>query len=213
MSDAASSIIGLYQRHAAAWASARGTRLREAPWLDRFLNLLPTSPNILDLGCGSGDPIARALIERGARLTGIDSSPAMISMCREKFPDHDWHTSDMRTLALGPHFDGILAWDSFFHLNHADQRGMFALFRAHAAPRAALMFTSGHSHGEAIGEFMGELLYHASLATEQYRALLAANGFEVVAHVVNDPGCDRTIWLASRNTSLAGGNFPQPAEP
>ncbi len=102
----------------------------------------------------------------------------------------------MRTLALERHFDGILAWDSFFHLNHADQRCMFAIFRAHAAPRAALMFTSGQSHGEALGQFQGEPLYHASLASDEYRALLAANGFEVAEHVVNDPVCERTIWLA-----------------
>ena len=49
----------------------------------------------------------------------------------------------MRKLALQRKFSGILAWDSFFHLCHDDQRRMFPVFRAHAAPKAALMFTSG----------------------------------------------------------------------
>jgi predicted TPR repeat methyltransferase len=201
MTDAAHAIIDLYQRHAQAWAGDRGTRLIEGAWLTRFTNLMPPRPNILDLGCGSGDPIARALIGHGARLTGLDSSHAMTTMCAGKFPDHDWHTGDMRTLALGRHYDGILAWDSLFHLSPEDQRRMFPIFRAHAAPQAALMFTSGWSHGEAIGQFRGEALYHASLAPEEYRALLAADGFDIVAHVVKDPGCDRTIWLAQRNTA------------
>jgi hypothetical protein len=34
-------------------------------------------------------------------------------------------------LSLQRSFDGILAWDSFFHLNHDDQRRMFPVFRAH----------------------------------------------------------------------------------
>jgi hypothetical protein len=37
----------------------------------------------------------------------------------------------MRQLALGRPFDGIVAWDSFFHLGHDDQRRMFAIFADH----------------------------------------------------------------------------------
>jgi hypothetical protein len=62
-------------------------------------------------------------------------------------------------LSLSRHFDGILAWDSFFRLNVDDQRGMFPRFAAHAATGAPLMFTSGTSHGEAIGSYHGEPLY------------------------------------------------------
>jgi hypothetical protein len=91
----------------------------------------------------------------------------------------------------------LLAWDSFFHLCPDDQRRMFAVFRAHAAPFAPLMFTSGTSHGERIGAYAGQALYHASLDPAEYRALLGGHGFEVVAHQVEDPACGRrTIWLA-----------------
>ena len=104
---------------------------------------------------------------------------------------------NMRSLSLARHFNGLLAWDSFFHLGHDDQRRMFPIFRQHAAPRAALMFTSGPAHGEAIGNYQGEPLYHASLDPDEYRALLSANGFEVVAYVAEDPDCGRhTVWLA-----------------
>jgi len=50
----------------------------------------------------------------------------------------------MRGLALGRRFDGILAWDSFFHLNYDDQRRMFAVFADHASAGAWLMFNTGH---------------------------------------------------------------------
>jgi hypothetical protein len=36
-------------------------------------------------------------------------------------------------------FDGVLAWDSFFHLTPDDQRGMFAVFSVHVAKDATLM--------------------------------------------------------------------------
>ena len=59
------------------------------------------------------------------------------------------------------------------------------------------MFTSGTEEGPAIGELEGDLLYHGSLSIAEYRTLLDATGFEVVAHAVADPSCGhRTIWLA-----------------
>ncbi|MBR1151424.1 trans-aconitate 2-methyltransferase [Bradyrhizobium sp. JYMT SZCCT0428] len=201
MNPDADRIIELYQRHARAWAQDRGNRLMERAWLDRFCALLPGGASVLDIGCGSGEPIARYLTRQGCHVTGVDSSPELIALCSASFPDLAWHIADMRMLALARRFDGLLAWDSFFHLCPDDQRRMFAIFRQHAAPRAALMFTSGPAHGEAIGSYQGEPLYHASLDAAEYRALLNANGFEVVAHVIEDPDCgNHTVWLAQFET-------------
>lgn len=201
MTDSADRVVSLYTRHAAAYDQQRGRKLMEARWLDRFLSLLPATPSVLDIGCGMGEPIARHLIERGCAVTGIDSSAPLIALCRERFPEHDWLAGDMRELALGRRFNGLIAWDSFFHLTPDDQRRMFPLFREHAAEGAALLFTSGPGHGEAIGSFEGEPLYHGSLDPAEYRALLAANGFAVLEHMVEDPDCGgHTIWLSHRTT-------------
>lgn len=201
-------IVSLYERHAGAFDRDRYRGLFEKVWLDRFRALIPAGGSVLDLGCGMGEPIARYLIENGHAVAGVDSAPSMIALCRARFPAREWHVADMRGLALGRGFDGIVAWDSFFHLNHADQRAMFPVFRAHAAAGAALMFISGPSQGEKVGAYQGEKLYHASLDAAEYRALLSANGFDVVGHVVEDPDCGgRTVWLAaSRNrpSSLVG---------
>ena len=199
MTDSADSIVSLYTRHATAYDRQRGRKLMEARWLDRFLSLLPAAPSVLDIGCGMGEPIARHLIERGCAVTGIDSSAPLIALCRDRFPQQDWLVGDMRELALGRRLDGLIAWDSFFHLTPDDQRRMFPRFRNHASDGAALLFTSGPAHGEAIGSFEGERLYHGSLDPAEYRALLAANGFAVVEHIAEDPDCGgHTVWLAQR---------------
>ena len=100
-----------------------------------------------------GTPMAAYLIGLGHPVVGVDLSPAMIDVCRVRFPKQEWIVADMRELALRRKFSGILAWNSFFHLCHDDQRQMFPIFRKHAAPEATLMFTSGPAHGEAIGSF------------------------------------------------------------
>ncbi len=189
-------ILPTYDRHAAEYQQRRNRSLFEKRWLDRWLAHMP-GRRVLDLGCGPGVPIARYLADRRATVTGVDGSAAMIALFRENLPNFEGVDADMRGLDLGRRFDGILAWNSFFHLSAADQRGMFDVFARHAAPRAALMFTSGPSEGEAIGEVAGAPVFHASLSPEDYRAALAQAGFTVVDFVPEDPACNgHTIWLA-----------------
>ena len=197
MSSDAEEVIGLYRRHANEWLRLRGRLLLERKWLDRFVALLPAAPSVLDIGCGSGEPIVRFLLAKGCAVTGVDTAPEMIKIAKGTFPEAIWLVSDMRTLNMGVKFDGLLAWNSFFHLNPEHQRRMFQVFQQHAAKGAALMFTSGPSCGDAIGAFQGEPLYHSSLDGEEYRELLDRSGFEVIDHVIEDPECGQhTVWLA-----------------
>jgi SAM-dependent methyltransferase len=199
MTDPADRIIDLYQRRAREYDEARGRSLFERSWLDRFTALLPPGGSVLDIGSGSGEPIARHLLASGFAVTGVDAARALLELCQSRFPSATWVVADMRTLALGRRFDGLIAWDSFFHLRPEDQRAMFPIFGAHATPNGALMFTSGPSFGEAVGTFEAEPLYHGSLDAAEYRALLAVEGFEVVAHVAEDATCGgHTVWLAQR---------------
>lgn len=204
MASVSENIIDLYERRAHEWVGDRSREkvFIEKAWLDRFCALLQAGGTVLDLGCGPGKPMAYYLLASGFDVCGVDSSPTMISLARGSFPEREWIVADMRALALGRRFDGIMAWDSFFHLKHSDQRQMFPIFRAHAKPGAPLLFTSGPQHGEGIGSFRGEPLYHASLAPAEYRALLDANDFAVVAERLEDPDCGgHSVWLARR----AGG--------
>jgi SAM-dependent methyltransferase len=198
MDDAASKIVAHYERHAASWDADRSA----APWVDkpcieRFLSLLPAGATVLDLGCGGGSPVALHMVSQGLHVTGVDSSPTLLALCRARMPEQEWIAADMRNVALGRRFAGVLAWDSFFHLNHDDQRRMFPIFAAHAAPASILMFNAGFSHGEAIGSYRGDPLYHASLDPSEYEALLASVGFELTEHSINDPAKGgRLFWLA-----------------
>lgn len=194
---AAMAIVGLYERKALLWDANRGRTLIEESWLGRFRALLPAGGTVLDLGCGAGAPIAGHFLAHGHPVTGVDSSATLIDIARERYPQGEWRRGDMRRLQLGRRFDGLIAWDSFFHLRHEEQRAMFPIFREHLAEAGALIFTSGPAHGTAMGSFGDEPLYHASLSPDEYRRLLAAEGFEVIAHRAEDPDCGgHTIWLA-----------------
>ncbi|RTL71513.1 MAG: class I SAM-dependent methyltransferase [Hyphomicrobiales bacterium] len=193
-------IIPLYQRHGFAWdADRRASGWNDRVWHDRFVALLPKGASVLDLGCGGGDPVAANLIANGFSVTGVDASEPLIDLCRARFPAETFICADMRTLALDRAFAGILAWDSFFHLDHDDQRRMFDVFAHHASPGTLLMLNTGPAHGEAIGTYRGDELYHASLDPQDYRDLLASANFDVLDARMQDASAGgRSVWLARR---------------
>jgi 2-polyprenyl-3-methyl-5-hydroxy-6-metoxy-1,4-benzoquinol methylase len=199
--DLANRIISHYEKHAVAWDTDRQNSVwNDKIWHDRFIGELGRGATVLDLGCGPGRPVAQHMAERGIRVTGVDSSPAMISFCRERLPDHEWINADMRQLSLGRRFEGIVAWDSFFHLTPEDQRRMFPIFAEHASPRAILMFNTGSQHGESAGEYKGDPLYHASLSPNEYEALTERFGFRVIQRAASDATAGgRTVWLYQRS--------------
>ena len=196
----ADDVVSIYREHADAFVRLRGTGLIERAWLDAFLAPLPgASPRVLDIGCGFGVPIAQYLIERGCRITGVDSSVPLLNRAKAAFPEHQWIAADMRRLPLMEPFHGLIAWHSFFHLTPEDQRPMLNEVRRLTTPGAVLMFTSGTGLGEAIGQFEGRPLYHGSLDGAEYRDLLEGNGFQVLRHVQEDPACGgATVWLAKQ---------------
>lgn len=197
MNDAAAkNILTIYETHADAFARLRSRHLMEKNWLDRFAGLMVKSGTVLDIGCGNGRPIAEYLLHQGYHLTGVDGASAMLEKAQQAFPEQRWLNLDMRQIALGETFDGLIAWDSFFHLTQDDQRQMFPIFARHSHPGSVLMFTSGTDNGIAMGEFEGEPLYHASLSPDEYQQRLAENGFRVIDVKFEDPDCGgHSVWL------------------
>jgi 2-polyprenyl-3-methyl-5-hydroxy-6-metoxy-1,4-benzoquinol methylase len=110
MKDAAKRIVDHYERHARSWdADRRAAGWTDKPWIERFVSCLAPGTSVLDIGCGGGSPVALHMVARGFRITGVDSSPTLISLCRTRMPDQEWIVADMRCLALDRRFGGILA--------------------------------------------------------------------------------------------------------
>ncbi len=188
----------VYERNAERFDGERYKGLIEKTWLDRFLELLPAGGQVLDVGCGSAEPIADYIIGRGYRLTGVDASVGMIRLATERFPDNDWRQMDMRYLDLPDKFHGLIAWNSFFHLTRAEQRQVLPIFAAHLKAPGALMLTVGPEEGEVDGHVGDDRVYHASLSLEEYRTILESLGLEIVKFIPDDPECDGHSVLLAR---------------
>ena len=192
-----------YDRHAADFDLARSRDLFERGWLERFAAALVPAGRVLDLGCGTGRPLATWLREHGLRVTGIDVSPAMIAIARRHEPAGDWRVGDMRTLDLAERFDGILAWDSAFHLAPSAQRALIGRLGTWLTPGGALLMTVGPEAGEAQGHVVRDApVYHASLSIAEYARLLEDAQLRLAGFLADDPDCAGHSVLLARK---AGG--------
>jgi cyclopropane fatty-acyl-phospholipid synthase-like methyltransferase len=196
-------ILPAYDRVADHWAATRNRTLFERGALSAALDG-QTGAAVLDLGCGAGLPIARWFTDQGCAVTGVDGSKRMLDHFRGNLPDASAVLADMRGLSLGQRFDVIVAWDSFFHLSREAQRAMFPVFKAHAAPGARLVLTTGPKDSEAMGRVGEEPVIHASLSPDAYRALFASHGFEVLWFRPDDAEFHgHSVWLAQRSGGIA----------
>ena len=155
---------------------------------------------MLDLGCGTGDPIARWFIAEGFRVTGVDFAAAMLDIARSRWPGGDWRQADMRALDLPDRFDGIIAWNSFFHLRPEEQTDCIARIATHLVPGGAFLTTVGPAHGAVDGTVGTEQVYHASLSPAGYARCLEDNGLRLTGFMAQDPETqDHSVLMARKD--------------
>jgi cyclopropane fatty-acyl-phospholipid synthase-like methyltransferase len=177
-----------YDLIADQWSQERHARgFREQPYVDRFLDLVEPGAHILDLGCGSGWPIARYLLDRGFRLTGVDASLAMLDLARTNCPEAGLIAGDMTSIALSDRYDGIIAWDSIFHIPKTQHAALFDNMHRWLRPGAPLLLSLGGSEGEFTAPMFNVEFFYSGHAPDVAATLLREAGFDILLSEIDDP--------------------------
>ncbi len=128
---------GIYCRH---WGKEFSGRIQ--PVLeDLILRALPTDARVLDLCCGGGH-VAAFLMQRGFRVTGLDSSPEMVRLARRNALGAEILQGDARSFQLPPGFGAVLStFNSLAHIPSLDDLHLvFRCVHAALAPGAPFLF-------------------------------------------------------------------------
>lgn len=100
----------------------------------------PTAATLLDVGCGTGSH-ARALIDAGFRVDGVDLEPAFVELARTKCPEGTFYVGDMTTLDLPRRYDVVTCLFSAIGYveSEAALRHAIAGMRRHVHPGGLLI--------------------------------------------------------------------------
>jgi SAM-dependent methyltransferase len=160
---------------------------------------LPANSRILDLGCGNGVPITKALVDSGHRVVGLDSSAGMLAHFRVNLPATPVACADVRSspFASGS-FDAVISWGMLFHLPPADQDSALANVSRVLKPSAPFLFTATAIEGAHEGGITGTMngVPFRYYAVDSYEILLGAHGMTLV-NVHDEPGVS-TYYLARK---------------
>mgnify|MGYP004702341239 CR=1 FL=1 len=183
-----------YNEIAEDWSAARNTFFgREREYLDTVLLATPPGATILDLGCGTGRPMAEYIVGQGRRVLGVDESEVMLAIARKRLPSEQWVLSPMETYEPTMAYQGALLWDSLFHVPRTAHEPIIRKVVRGLPSGGRFMLTVGGSAHPAFTDFMyGHEFFYDSNTPEETETFLRHSGCRlVIAEYMNMPDGDR----------------------
>ena len=190
-----------YDKLASHWNSDQFHRKNGIAQHERAFQFVSNKGNGIDIGCGSSGRIVDLMLAAGFETEGLDISPEMIRMARERHPDVPFHLADIRTWEPPCKYDFISAWDSIWHVPLADHELVLGKLCDALNPGGVLIFTSGgvDEPGEVTNPFLGQPLYHAALGIPGLLEIVSRHRC-VCRHLEYDQYPEPHIYLIVQNT-------------
>ena len=167
-----------------AWADLAEAHNR--PLFEAVLDAAGAGPGVrvLDVGCGAGLTLVLAA-QRGAAPSGIDISPGLLGVARERLPDADLREGDMETLPFDDAaFDAVLGVNAFQFAG--DPRRALAeaarVVRPGGRVVASLFAAPERSQGTVVHEAMSALVPPDRAGDHAPYALSASGNLEAALH-------------------------------
>ena len=144
-----------------------------------WARLLPRGGAILDLGCGSGEPISTALNNEGFLVYGIDASTSLTAAFRRRLPHaHVTCEAIEDSRLFGRTFDGVIAVGLMFLLPAEVQRDLIRKVAVALNPDGRFLFTSPLQVCAWTDVLTGQESH--SLGADEYKAAFSEAGLMVI---------------------------------
>ncbi|RSS70750.1 class I SAM-dependent methyltransferase [Streptomyces sp. WAC06614] len=143
---------------------------------------LPTGARVLDIGSGTGRPVAARLAAAGCAVTGIDVSPTMVELARQRVPDARFELADVRTYTPPDGgFDAVCAFFPLLVMTRPEVEDSLRRIARWLVPGGHFVMATVPGDIEDLEiEWMGHRVTVSSLSTEDYVARLTELGLEVL---------------------------------
>lgn len=186
----------------AAWTgdALAGARQRYVEMVQRDI---PPGAPVLDLGCGTGVPVARALATR-YRVTGVDGSARSIELARQNVPDATFLQADMTQVEFpSASFAAVISSYAIIHVPRVEHAALLQRLAGWLQPGGLLIATMGALESEGMEEdWLGAPMYWSHFDAGTNQQLVTNAGFELVEAALDTADEDGQpithLWIVGR---------------
>ena len=147
--------------------------------VSNWVRTLPLNSTVLDVGCGTGVPISKVLIDDEMSVYGVDASPTLVKAFQQNFPNTPIVCETAEdSLFFNRKFDGIIAWGLMFFLSKEAQASVIQKAAGVLKAGGKLLFTSPYKKTDWKDAMTGQ--HSTSLGAKKYRELLSASGLSLI---------------------------------
>lgn len=189
-----------YNKIADVWHKEREWYI-EQPAIDEAIIHLKPGSKILDVGCGSGKPIAEYLLNKGYDVYGLDISEKLIKYAEQIIPKEKLFICDICDFTTDIKFDAIICWFTLFHIHADNHLDVLKKFHSLLKPKGILLITFADTSCEPDGskvkvideytiesEMFGEKFCHSGNPASINSELVKKASFEIIRDKIDQPG-------------------------
>lgn len=185
-----------YNSLGANYESAFGHDEGLAKFLQKALTFFEPCSKVLDVGCGTGYPVASTIAQQGHHVAGIDIAPSMIELSRKAVPGGVFKVASMLDYIPKKRTDVVLSILSLFLLSREEMEvmsrkwaewlklGGILCIGAIAADSCDLTNAQYDEDGlcarQIAFRFMGQKVQMTLMTKEGWKALLERASFEIL---------------------------------
>ncbi|GHF60782.1 methyltransferase [Streptomyces mashuensis] len=154
-------------------------QLAAGAWLAESL---PPGSRVLDVGCGTGLPTARQLIDAGHEVTGIDLSHGMLELARANVPEATFHAGDLAGLRDGRlgTFDGVTAFFALLMLPRPEIPYALRMLHGLLRPGGLLALSMVEADVDDFSmPFLGHTIRVSGYLRDELRQVVRDAGFDI----------------------------------
>ncbi|WP_370415961.1 class I SAM-dependent methyltransferase [Streptomyces fradiae] len=157
--------------------------------VDWLLDRLPRGARVLDVGSGTGRPVAELLDRAGHAVTGIDVSGTMVDLARRQVPGARFERCDVREFT-GPEggFDAVCAFFPLLMMDRAGAADALRRMTSWLKPGGLLVSATVPADVEDVEiVWMGHRARVSSFSAEEFVRLLREEcGLDVLHQAVSE---------------------------
>lgn len=179
----------------------RDAQVTEGDWL---ISRLSPPARVLDLGCGSGLPTAKQLIDAGIDVVGVDESAVMLDLAAKQAPGGRYLHRDMRDVEDLGEFDAVVAFFALIMLPRRDIEPLLSRLRGQLrGPKLLAVAMVLGDFDQFPISFLGAPAAATAYPPDELGQLVERAGFEILEVTEVDAEAERNrlevqIYLRAR---------------